>query len=123
MPFTQAILEMAVKAAAGRPIRRIYLRVGWLSAIVPGSVEVFFDYLSKNTPAEGAELVFDIAPITLTCRNCRQNVELPHDPATHPRLALASAFRTGCSCGKAELKVTGGLDFDMTGIEVDRIRT
>lgn len=118
MPFTQAILEMAVKAAGGKPIRRIFLRVGWLSAIIPASVEVFFTVLSKDSPATGAELIFEIAPITLSCLSCRQDIELRYDPAAQPRQALAAAFRTGCSCGRGELKVTGGLDFEMTGIEV-----
>jgi hydrogenase nickel incorporation protein HypA/HybF len=119
MPFTQAILEMAEKAAEGKPITRIHLRVGWLSAIVPESVQVFFDFLSRDTPAKGAELVFEIAPITLSCRNCGRTAELAHDAAVNPRQALAQAFRAGCPCGRGELKVTGGLDFDMTGIDVD----
>jgi hydrogenase nickel incorporation protein HypA/HybF len=119
MPFTQAILEMALKSAAGKPIRRIHLRVGWLGAIVPESVQVFFDFLSKGTPAQGAALVFETAPIVLTCRSCGKTIELPHDPETSPRQALAAALRAGCPCRKADLTVTGGLGCDMTGIEVD----
>jgi hydrogenase nickel incorporation protein HypA/HybF len=119
MPFTQAILEMAAQAAGGKAIRRIQLRVGWLSAVVPESVQVFFDFLSKDTPAEGAELVFEITPIVLSCKNCRDSMELVHDAAVNPRQALAAAFRAGCRCGRGDLKVTGGLDFDMAGIEVD----
>ncbi len=118
MPFTQAILEMAVKESAGKPIRTIYLRIGALSAIVPESMEVFFDFLKKGTPAEGATLVFETAPMTLTCQNCGKHIELPQPPETNPRQVLASAFKNGCSCGQANLKLTGGLSFDMTGIAV-----
>jgi hydrogenase nickel incorporation protein HypA/HybF len=63
MPFTQAILELALEKAEGRRIRSIHLRVGWMSAIVPRSVEVFFDHLSKGSPAEGATLHFEMTPI------------------------------------------------------------
>lgn len=118
MPFTQAIVEMAVKEAAGRPIRAIYLRVGALSAIVPGSMEVFFDYLKKGTLAEGASLVFETVPITLTCQQCHEVLELPCGPKVNPRQVLAAAFKAGCPCGKGELKLTGGLSLDMTGIDV-----
>jgi len=118
MPFTQAILEMAVQEAGGKPIRTIYLRVGALSAIVPESMEVFFDFLKKGTAAEGATLVFEIAPITLTCRNCERVIELRCNPGSNPRQVLAAAFTTGCPCGQGDLKLSGGLSCDMTGIAV-----
>ncbi len=118
MPFTQSILEMALQTAAGRPIATIYLRVGRLSAIVPDSVVVFFDFLRKDTAAAAAELVFEMVPITLACRNCGASVEVPGDAATHPRQALAEAFRKGCICGKADFTVSGGLDFDLSRIEL-----
>lgn len=118
MPFTQSILEMALKTSAGRPIRKIHLRVGRLSAIVPESVQVFFDFLSKDTPAANAELVFEMVPITLACRNCRVSKELPGDETTPPRQVLAEAFRQGCVCAKGDFTVTGGLGFDLAGIEL-----
>ena len=121
MPFTQSILEMAVKTAAGKPIRRIHLRVGRLSAIVPESVEVFFAFLSKDTPASHAELVFEMVPITLTCRNCGASIDLPSDETSSPRQVLAAAFRKGCSCGKTDFTVSGGLGFDMARIELAEI--
>lgn len=118
MPFTQSILEMALKEAAGKNIRRIYLRVGRLSAIVPESVEVFFDFLSKNTSAAEAELVFEMVPITLTCRNCGAINELQGDESSSSRQILAAAFRKGCSCTKADFTVSGGLGFDLASIEL-----
>ncbi len=118
MPFTQAILEMAVREAGGKPIRTIYLRVGALSAIVPESMEVFFDFLKKGTDAEGATLVFEIAPITLCCKTCGKVMELPCTPTTNPRQTLAAAFKKGCPCGQGDLHLTGGLSCDMTGIAV-----
>ena len=52
MAVTQAMLNMALEHAKGHRITDIYLQVGRMSAIVPESVEVFFDYLSKDTLAE-----------------------------------------------------------------------
>jgi hydrogenase nickel incorporation protein HypA/HybF len=121
MPYTQSILEMALKASDGKAIRRIFLRVGRLSAIIPASVEVFFALLSKGTAAEGSELVFETAPIVLTCRNCQAIKELVSD-GSPPRQALANAIREGCRCLKADFTVSGGLSFEMAGIEVDETR-
>jgi hydrogenase nickel incorporation protein HypA/HybF len=119
MPFTQSILEMALKTAAGKPIRKIHLRVGQLSAIVPESVEVFFAYLSKDTQAEGASLVFEMVPITLTCRNCGEIIKLPTDTDSSPRQILAAAFRNGCPCTQGDFTVSDGLGFDLIDIDVE----
>ncbi len=118
MPYTQSIIEMALKTAAGKPIRKIHLRVGRLSAIVPESVEVFFNFLSKDTLAANAELVFEMVPIILTCRNCSTSIELPSDENSSPRQILAEAFRKGCSCAKGDFKVSGGLSFELASIEI-----
>lgn len=119
MPYTQAMIDLALKEAGGANITCIHLRVGWMSAIVPQSVQAFFDYLSQGTPAEGAELVFDMVPIWLTCNNCKQSIELPYDPETNPRRALADVFRNGCACGAGQFKITDGLGFDLGGITVE----
>lgn len=118
MPYTQAILELALKEAAGAPILAIRLRVGWMSSIVPESVQAFFDYLSKGTGAEGAELVFEMVSIKLLCENCDRTVELPYDSQQNPRRALAEIFAKGCACGNAMFKLSDGLGFDLAGIEV-----
>lgn len=118
MPYTQALLELALEKAAGRRIRTIYLRVGWMSAIVPAAVEGFFDHLSQGTPAEGAALDFTFAPIVLRCQTCRQPLELPYDPDGDPRRAMARAFQSGCPCGAGKLTLEGGLSVDVTAIDV-----
>lgn len=118
MPYTQAILELALKEAQGAKILRIRLRVGGMSSIVPESVQAFFDYLSKGTGAEGAELLFEMVPVKLRCRNCERSVELSCGPGQNPRQALAEVFGRGCSCGAAMFKIVDGLGFDLAGIEV-----
>ena len=119
MPFTQSILDLALTAAGGKTIRRIHLRVGRLSAIVPASVEVFFDFLSKDTAAEGAELIFQMIPIVLTCRSCGLTRLIDHDESLSARQSLAASFRQACTCGKGDFTVTSGLSFDLAEIEID----
>ncbi len=70
MPVTQGILNLALEHAGGRRVTDIYLKVGRMSPIVPDSVDLFFDYLSKDTLAEGAKLHFDMEPVEMTCQTC-----------------------------------------------------
>lgn len=119
MPVTQGILNLALEAAAGRRITDIYLQVGRLAAIVPSSVEVFFDHLSKGTPAEGARLHFAMLPLEMSCLDCGRAADLSAWLDDRPQVIMARAIAQGCVCGSKRLRVTGGVSFGMTRIEVE----
>lgn len=118
-PYTQAMLDMALKEARGKKITEIHLAVGRFSAIVPASVEVFFRHLSLGTPAQGARLVFQTVPIALCCTSCGRvsTLDIGMDQPVHP--ALGEALSRGCRCGGKKLKITDGLGFEMIGLTVD----
>jgi hydrogenase nickel incorporation protein HypA/HybF len=119
MAVTQALLDMALDHADGRRVTDVYIQVGRMSAIVPGSVEVFFKYLSEDTPAEGARLHFEILPIEVTCQDCDRPVDLSEWTDNAPHTVLQKAFARGCECGSKNLRVTGGVSFGLTSIDVD----
>lgn len=118
MPYTQAILDTALKSCAGHKITALYLDVGQFSSIVPESVEVFFKFLSKGTLAEGAVLIFNPVAVKLTCQDCGQVITLDTQSSQPIRQAIAEVFKKGCQCGQKQLKITQGLRFDLNGIEV-----
>jgi Zn finger protein HypA/HybF involved in hydrogenase expression len=118
-PYTQALLDLALREAGGRRIVEIRLGVGQFSAIVAGAVEVFFRHLSVGTPALGARLVFQTVALELTCTACGRTSGLDGGPDAPVRPALASALSRGCPCGEPTLKITGGLGFDLLGLTVD----
>lgn len=121
-PYTQAILDLALKEAEGKRIIEIRLGVGRFSAIVPAAVEVFFRHLSMGTSAQHARLVFESIPVELTCTDCGRK-RVPEIPLQAPiRPALSAALARGCPCGKGKLKITGGLGFDLIGLTVDEPR-
>ena len=62
-------LENAQKAKAGK-ILKIHLVVGELSGVVEDSVNFYFSFLSKQTIAAQASLVFTRTPARLRCRKC-----------------------------------------------------
>ncbi len=119
MPVTQALLDLALKHADGRRITDVYLEVGRMSAIVPDSVEVFFQYLSEGTLAEGADLHFTIRPLEMTCQDCDREMDLSQWAAENPQLVMQKAFRRGCQCGGKHLQVSGGVSFGLVSIDVE----
>lgn len=119
MPVTQQIVNLAVQAAGGQRVTAIYLQVGQMSAIVPDSVEVFFDHLSRGTLAEGARLHFEVMPLEMGCLDCGRAVDLSQWASDRAQVVMARAIAQGCACGSKHLRVTGGVSFGMTRIEVE----
>lgn len=119
MGVTQAMLNMALEHANGRRITDVYLQAGRMSAIVPESVEVFFEYLSKGTLAEEARLHFEILPVEMTCVDCGRGLDLSEWIAERPQVIMQRAFARGCECGSKALRVTGGVSFGLISIDVE----
>ncbi|MFV9503494.1 MAG: hydrogenase maturation nickel metallochaperone HypA [Oscillochloridaceae bacterium umkhey_bin13] len=108
LAITEGIINVATNAADGRRIRRITMLIGALSSVVDDSVQFYFDFLSRETLAEGASLQFRRVPATATCLACGAS----HDVV--PPLPLECA-----ACGSTQLRVTGGDQFLVESIEVD----
>lgn len=118
MPVTQGILNMALEAAGGQRVTDIYLQVGRMAAVVPSSVEVFFDHLSQGTLAQGARLHFEAVPVEMACLDCGRAADLSEWIDERPQVIMARAIARGCACGSKRLRVTGGVSFGMVKIEV-----
>ena len=119
MAVTQGLLDMALEHAGGRRITDIYLQVGQLAPVVPESVELFFDYLSKDTLAEGARLHFERVPMEMTCQACGKKADLSEWADERPQLIMANVLGRGCSCGSKNIRVTNGVSFGMVSLEVE----
>ncbi|MFQ6102558.1 MAG: hydrogenase maturation nickel metallochaperone HypA, partial [Anaerolineae bacterium] len=115
----QAMLDLALKYADGQRITDIYLQVGRMSLVVPEFVEFYFQYLSQGTLAEGAKLHFEIVPIEITCLDCGRQADLSDWADDPPRAIMVEALAQGCECGSSNLRVTGGIGFNMISLEVE----
>ena len=119
-PYAQAMLDMALGKAGDRVIKEICLGVGRFSAIVPSSLEIFFSYLSRGTLAEGARLVFETIPVTLSCENCREIITLDIPLDQPVQTALGQQLKQGCPfCGWKKIRIKGGLTIDMISLKVE----
>lgn len=110
MSVTQSILDIAIKhaqQAGALRIRQINLIIGEMSGIVDDSVQFYFDFLSKDTMAEGAKLAFDRRPAVYRCHEC----ETTYGPQ--------GLDWTCPACGALAFEVLSGREFRVESIEVD----
>jgi hydrogenase nickel incorporation protein HypA/HybF len=108
--ITESVLSLALEkanAAQASRIKRINLVVGELSGVVSECVQFYFDAISKDTIAGGAELAFEVRPIKLRCRKC-QAVFTPKDS------------EWSCpDCHEAGIEIVSGRECYMESIEVE----
>ena len=108
---TQGMLAVAIDAAREAGRRRVLavdVVIGELSSFVDDSVRLYFDLLSRGTPAEGAVLTIRRVPGQATCSDCgaRWAVRPPLDPLCP-------------MCAGALVNVAGGQQLRVESIEVE----
>lgn len=107
---TQNILQIALEhaqKAGAKKIRRIHLVLGGLSGVVGESIQFYFDFLSKETLAEGAQLVFHKVPVRFRCRQCGTEFDFKGENWTCP------------DCGGPGPEILSGREFHLESLEVE----
>ncbi len=105
---TQQILEIALRHAdEAKRITDIYLVIGQLSSFVDDSIQFYWDMLSKDTIAVGAQLHFRRIPAEMLCKDCQQRHRLDSDFACP-------------NCGGVNLQVVAGDEFYVEAIDVEQ---
>ena len=105
LAIAENIVDLVCDRADGRPVRRVTVRIGKLTAVVPQAMLFCFDLATEGTVAEGARLEIEERAGAARCRSCGARVELP-DP-----ILL-------CPCGSADLDVTAGRELQVVSMEV-----
>jgi hydrogenase nickel incorporation protein HypA/HybF len=100
------VLRQAEEAGADK-VEKINLVLGEMTGVVGRCVQFYFDFLSRGTPAEGAELNFKEIPTTARCHNCGQEFELGEFDWTCPH------------CQSNNIEITGGKELYVESIEVE----
>ena len=78
LPITESILKIVLKHAETNNVRQvvtIHLQIGKLSDLQDEWIQRYFDYLSKGTVAQGAELKIERMPIRVQCDICSNSYE------------------------------------------------
>lgn len=108
--IVEALLAVALQhaeKAKAKKITRIYLVVGELSGVVEESVNFYFSFLTKDTIAADANLVFTRKPAQLRCRNC--NTVFTTDKMD---------FRCP-DCKEERVEIVGGRELYIESLEVE----
>jgi hydrogenase nickel incorporation protein HypA/HybF len=112
LPITESILKIVLAHAEKNDVRQvmvIHLQIGKLSDLEDEWVQRYFDYLSKNTVAQGAKLKIERTPIRLQCNICATSYEVEIT-------TMSDAVCPGC--GKKDGKLISGREYTIRNMEV-----
>ena len=101
------LVEEQARRAGARRVASVKVVVGKLSGVVPELLREAFEFCSKGTLAEGAELVIEEPPLRCRCRACGAEYE-------------PEAFSLKCpNCGAADFEITSGRELLLESLEVE----
>jgi hydrogenase nickel incorporation protein HypA/HybF len=111
LSVTESILEITLKhaqKAGARRVTALHLVIGQLASIVDDSVQFYWDFVAKDTLAEGAQLTFRRIPAEFQCQDCQRRY--PPDGSV---LACPQ-------CGSTRVKIMAGEEFFLEAIDVEQ---
>jgi hydrogenase nickel incorporation protein HypA/HybF len=107
LSIAAALVEIVDRHAAGRRVTRVDVRVGHLRQVVPSALELAFELVARDTPAEGAELVLEHVGAAGVCRACGSESEL-------------EAFPLVCAaCGGWDVDIVRGEELAVDSLELE----
>ena len=111
LSVTQSILEIALDYATrnkAKKITEIHLQIGEISDLQDEWLQRYFDFISKETIAEGAKLHIARVPARIQCQQC--TFIFPLDKST---------WNNQCpSCQSKETHIISGREFRVEFLEV-----
>lgn len=109
--IAKGILDTAIAALPQGKARitKITVVAGVLGGVEKESLELYFNELTKGTPAQGAQLELLRKPATLICKDCRNQV--PYDNLGDMALKCAK-------CGGPN-KLQGGNELFIQSMEIE----
>jgi hydrogenase nickel incorporation protein HypA/HybF len=111
LPVTQSILDIVLRhanQAGAAQVLAINLVIGGLTGFVDDSIQFYFDFLSKDTAAEGAQLHFERIVPRAQCHVCQAEYVPPN-----------SRLWTCPECGALGGEVIAGREFYVASIEIE----
>jgi len=104
--MVSVVLRHADRNNAKR-VRKINLVLGEASSVMEEPVRFYFDIISKDTAALGAELSFRKTPLMARCRGCGEEFRVVEFDFTCP------------ACSGGDTEVTSGREFQVESIEIE----
>ena len=112
LSVTESILNIVLKHALANQVEKVVsisLKIGELTDLAGDCIQHYFDYLSKDTIAEGAVLNIERSPVVFQCNDCKTTFQV----------SLRDSGKIDCShCGGANVALVSGREFYIQHIEV-----
>jgi hydrogenase nickel incorporation protein HypA/HybF len=108
---TQSILDIALRHAQRAGARRILavnLTIGDLTGFVDESIQFYFDFMTRDTMAEGAQLNFERIAARVQCTSCGAE----YAPPDHRLWSCPE-------CNALGGEVIAGREFAVASIEIE----
>jgi hydrogenase nickel incorporation protein HypA/HybF len=109
MSLAHNILEIVQKTAAHHQVSKVTkvtIRAGQLRGIIPEQLRFCFEFVAKDSVAEGAELVVHTLPVKARCKKCEGSF-------------FVREYQFLCpDCGSEELELVQGMELLVENIEV-----
>ena len=152
LSISSAIVDTALRHAAGRRVTEVSVQVGALRQVVPDSLAFYFEIVARDTACDGARLELELIRAWMRCPTCghewdpappplesgasHQAAQQRHGSADasqaarrgyaslgHEALApVLPAFRCP-ACERAETEVVRGGELEVESIEVSEEET
>lgn len=107
LSIAQALVEIGVRHARGRPVSTVEVKLGHLRQVVPSALEFAFELVAEGTPLEGAELKVEVVPAAGRCRDCAAETRIEGFP-----IACAA-------CGGLDVEVIAGEELLVHALELE----
>ncbi|MDD3717818.1 MAG: hydrogenase maturation nickel metallochaperone HypA [Actinomycetota bacterium] len=107
---TESIASICLRHAQSNRARRVLkvnVKLGELTGIVDHYVAFYWDMVTKDTIAQGAELNFTKVPVVSHCPDCDEDFTVVEYDLTCPR------------CGRADTELVSGREFLVESIEIE----
>jgi len=111
MGVAMEIIDIALASIpaemVGARVARVNLKVGKLSAIVPGSLRFCFEVAARETALAGAELNIEEIPVQARCNACRREWTIDQPAFACPH------------CESGEITLLSGRELDIESLELE----
>jgi hydrogenase nickel incorporation protein HypA/HybF len=101
------IVEQEARPYEGARVKRILLRIGRMSAVVPDALRFAFDAITRGGIAEGAALEIEEVALSIRCRACEE-VFIVEDP-----------FMICPQCEAVDVELVSGRELEIRSMEIE----
>ena len=123
LSVSSAVVDTALRHAAGRRVTTVDLKLGKLRQVVPASLSFYFEIVARDTLCEGASLDLELIDALMRCVECGHEWDPEPKPEHGPLEGAVGAgfllpqFRCP-ECSAAGAEVVQGNELLVESIEV-----